>query len=187
MKRWSISLGAVALIAATLPFLNGTPVMASLQQAGAAIAERLQRPEVKLNLAVEKQAVIVNEQGQKQVKWNALQGKALVEPGNVLRYSLTGKNAGDLPAQGIELTQPIPKGTKFVLNSATTNSAGQITYSIDNGKTFVEAPTVTVTLADGKTVERPAPAEAYTHVRWNLAKDLNPQAALMAAYQVEVR
>ncbi|MCU0550337.1 MAG: hypothetical protein MUC48_13390 [Leptolyngbya sp. Prado105] len=187
MKRWSISLGAVALMAATLPLLNGTPVMASLQQAGAAIAQRLQRPEVKLDLSVEKQAVNVNAQGQKQVKWAALQGNAVVEPGNVLRYSLNGKNAGDIPAQGIELTQPIPQRTKFVLNSATTNNAGKITYSIDNGKTFVEAPTVKVTLADGKIVDRPAPAEAYTHVRWNLSKDLNPQAALMASYQVEVR
>ena len=100
MKRWSISLGAVALVAATLPLLNGTPVMASLQQAGAAIAQRLQSPKVNINLAVEKQSVKVNAQGQKQVTWAALEDKAVVEPGNVLRYTLNGKNAGDLPAQG---------------------------------------------------------------------------------------
>ena len=187
MKRWSISLGAVALVAATLPLLNGTPVMASLQQAGAAIAQRLQSPKVNINLAVEKQSVKVNAQGQKQVTWAALEDKAVVEPGNVLRYTLNGKNAGDLPAQGIELTQPIPNRTKFVLNSATLTNPGKVTYSIDNGKTFVEAPTIKVTLADGKIVDRPAPAEAYTHVRMSLSKDLNPQAALLASYQVEVR
>jgi hypothetical protein len=58
---------------------------------------------------------------------------------------------------------------------------------VPNGKTFVEKPIVQVKLPDGKVEMRPAPAEAYTHVRWNFGSSVNPKTMMAASYQVRVQ
>jgi uncharacterized repeat protein (TIGR01451 family) len=184
-KRMSLALTTLVLLGA-VPIVTGTPVFASLKQAGEAIAQVLNRPEVKLNLSVEKQVVGQDQQGAKVVSWKALEGKATVNPGDVLRYIVKGQNAGDVAAKKLAVTQPIPKKTVFVLGSATDASRAKLTYSIDNGKSFVEKPMVQVKLPDGKVETRSAPAEVYTHVRWSFAQALNPKAAIDASYQVKV-
>ncbi|MBD2101036.1 DUF11 domain-containing protein [Leptolyngbya sp. FACHB-261] len=186
MKRLSISLGALVLIA-TIPFVGSTPVMASLQQAGQTIAQAVRRPQVRLNLSAEKQVVRVDAKGQRQISWEALSGSAVVHPSDVLRYTIRGANAGNEAARNLVFTQPIPQQTTYVLESATSASGAGLTYSIDNGKTFVEKPMIKVTLPNGRIEERPAPAEAYTHVRWNFREAVNPAAAINASYQVRVR
>jgi hypothetical protein len=74
-----------------------------------------------------------------------------------------------------------------VLNTATAQSPARIVYSIDGGKTFVAKPTVKVSLPDGKTEERPAPAEAYTHVRWLFDRELLPKTSSKVFYQVKLK
>jgi uncharacterized repeat protein (TIGR01451 family) len=185
-KKLLVGAGIAALVAAT-PFLNSTPVFASLKEAGAAIAQALKRPQVKLNLAVEKQVIAQDQTGQPKATWKALEGKASVTPGDVLRYVVTGQNAGESAAKNLVVTQPVSKGTVYVLGSATNENGAKTVYSIDNGKTFVEAPTVQVKLANGKLEEQPAPAEAYTHIRWKFSKSFDPAAMVKAAYQVKVR
>ena len=191
MKRLSIaaSLGAIALIA-TVPFVGGSPVFAKLQNAGMVIAQNTQRqPQVKLNLGAEKQVVTKDQQGKQKVTWQAVQGNVSVQPGDVLRYTLSGTNSSDRPIKNLAVTQPIPKGTMYILNSATVeqNKGAKISYSIDNGKSFVKKPTVQVKLANGKVETKPAPAEAYTQVRWNFGGAVAPKAAMKATYQVKVR
>jgi uncharacterized repeat protein (TIGR01451 family) len=186
MKRWSIALGAVAVVAAT-PFLTSAPVMASLQKAGEAIAQTLRRPEVKLNLSAEKQVVEKDVAGRTVTQWQPLQGKVSVYPGDVLRYTVAGQNKGETAAKKLAITQPIPKQMTYVLGSTTNTGNAKTVYSIDNGKNFVSQPTVQVTLPNGKVEERPAPAEAYTHVQWQFDNSLNPNADVKAAYQAKVR
>ena len=197
MKRFSIaSLSTLAVIAA-IPFISELPVSASLKQWGTAYAQASvtaiaqnvqQQPQVQLSLTADKKMVQKDPEGKPQVTWQALQGKVVVQPGDVLRYTVSGANNSDRSVKSMAFTQPIPQRTVYVLNSATTaNNAAQITYSIDNGKSFVAKPTVQVKLADGKIETRPAPAELYTHIRWQFGSNVNPKAAVNGAYQVQVR
>ncbi|MBE9028860.1 DUF11 domain-containing protein [filamentous cyanobacterium LEGE 11480] len=184
MKRISkrLSIGVLAAAAVTvLPFVS-QPVMASLQQAGETISQALQRPQVKLNLSAEKQVVQSDN-----TAWQALQGDVTVVPGDVLRYTVTGENAGQVAANKLVVTQPIPQKMTYRLDTATDTANANKRYSIDGGKTFTAQPMVEVTLPNGKTEMRPAPATAYTHVRWQFQNHLNPDAAMTASYEVTVR
>lgn len=191
MKRLNqlLGLGAIATILAT-PLIVSTPVWAQLQEVGQTVAQNLQRePQLQLQLSVAKSVVTTNVQGQPEVTWESLGGQATVQPGDVLRYTLAGQNTSDRPVRNLAVTQPIPAQMKYVLDSATVNqnAGAEITYSIDAGKTFVAEPVIEVTLPDGKVETRPAPAEMYTHVRWDFNNAVSAGAMLNAAYQVEVR
>jgi uncharacterized repeat protein (TIGR01451 family) len=184
MKRFSIGLSILAL-AALVPFATNTPVLANLQQAGAAIVKNVLQPKVQLALGAEKQVKSVDAQGKAQTTWQALKGEVTVHPGDVVRYTLTGENAGEKPAANLVLTQPVPAQTSYQLKSARANGA-KLTYSIDGAKSFSAQPMVKVTLANGKTELQPAPASAYTHVRWDYSESLAPMAAVRASYDVAV-
>jgi uncharacterized repeat protein (TIGR01451 family) len=183
-RRLSIGLSILA-VAAAVPFISGTPVLAELQQAGSSIVKNILAPKVKLNLGAEKKVTSVDAQGKQQISWKALDGAA-VQPGDVLRYTLVSENAGDKAAKDLKLTQPIPAQTLYTLDSAKANGAA-LTYSIDGGKTFVEKPMVTVKLASGQEVQKPAPASSYTHIRWDYSNSLAPLATVRAAYEVAVK
>jgi uncharacterized repeat protein (TIGR01451 family) len=103
-----------------------------------------------------------------------------------LRYSLKGANKGQQPLSNLVLTQPVPGGMVFQLNSAS-NPGGQVVYSIDGGKSYVAKPMVSVALPNGKTEMRPAPAEAYTHLRWQLSQSLSAGTMVDLSYEVRVR
>lgn len=188
MKRqFALGLGIAAVIL-TIPFASKLPVVSGLFNSDVAIAKSMQHPKVALNLMGEKQVISKDAQGKETVSWQS-SNQLAVQAGDVLRYRLMGKNEGDRPVKNLTLNQPIPQGTVFVLKSAKAASSqtAQITYSIDSGRSFVAAPTVQVKLADGKVETRPAPAEAYTHIRWNLAGTLAAKAPVNAEYQVKVR
>ncbi|MBW4638746.1 MAG: DUF11 domain-containing protein [Gloeocapsa sp. UFS-A4-WI-NPMV-4B04] len=183
MKR--IAIGILAVIA-TAPFVS-QPVLA-LREAGTVVAQNTQsQPKVALRLGAEKKIVRKNPQGKPQVGWQTLQGNVVVQPGDTLRYVVTGKNNSNAAVRNFVVTQPIPKQTTYVLNSVTAKNKAKVTYSINNGKTFVEKPTVQVKLANGKVQTRPAPAEAYTHVRWKFEQPIAPTAVVNGTYQVRVR
>jgi uncharacterized repeat protein (TIGR01451 family) len=184
MKRFSIGLSVLAL-AALVPFATNTPVLANLQQAGEAIVKSVLQPKVQLALGAEKQVKSVDAKGAEQIAWQPLKGSVTVHPGDVIRYTLTGENAGEKPAANLVLTQPVPAQTVYQLKSARANGA-KLTFSIDGGKVFSAQPMVKVKLADGKEELQPAPASAYTHVRWDYSESLAPMAAVRASYDVAV-
>jgi uncharacterized repeat protein (TIGR01451 family) len=189
MKRLSIAgIGAIAIIA-TVPFVSSVPGLTALHNIGDAIAQTVAPAKVNLRLTAEKKEVQKDSQGKQQVVWKSLQGNVVVQPGDVLRYTVTGENASARPVKKLSLMQPIPKQTKYVLNSVTVpqNVGAKVVFSIDGGKSFVEKPTVQVKLPNGTVETRPAPAEAYTHVRWNFANPLAPATKVNASYEVEVR
>lgn len=191
MKRLHqvLGLGAIAFVV-TAPFFSEMPVFASWHQAGTAIAQNVKpKTPVQLNLSAEKQVTQVDAQGKQRITWKPLQGQVVVNPGDVLRYTVTGANHGDRPIKNLVVNQPIPQGMIYALGSATasTNSTTKITYSIDKGTSFVEKPTVQVKLANGKVETKPAPAEAYTNIRWTFASAVSPKKTVKAMYQVKVR
>ncbi|NEO38341.1 MAG: DUF11 domain-containing protein [Moorea sp. SIOASIH] len=187
MKRSSIlGLGAIALIVA-VPFVGKTPVLAGLQEAGEVIVQNIMRPKVQLKLVAKKKIVEVDTEGKENITWQALENKAIVKPGDTLRYTVKGENAGEVEADNLMVTQPIPRATMYILDSASNSNGATITYSIDNGETFIEQPTIEVTLEDGTVETRPAPASVYTHVRFEFPEALDPKAVLEASYDVTVR
>lgn len=189
MKRISIaSLGAVALIAGAA-FSSQIPVVANVFEGGAAIAQNAKKSQVQLRLEAAKKVVQKDAQGNPKVSWQGLNDGARVQPGDVLRYSVTGANNGNKAVKNLAINQPIPSGMTYVLNSATVNSnaGAKITYSIDNGKTYVKNPTVQVKLPNGEVETRPAPDTAYTHIRWKFGDSVPAKAAVEGTYQVKVR
>ena len=140
---------------------------------------------VQLRLQAEKQIVITDETGTQKTTWQTLPASAVVQPGDIIRYSLRGENSTSSPVNNFVLTQPIPQQTVYILNSATGLQA-KITYSIDNAKTYLANPTLQETLPDGTIQTKPAPAEAYTHIRWEFTKPVNP-AEIDATYQIKVK
>lgn len=188
MKRsFLIGLGAVALLVSS-SFATELPAIANLLPQIKVAQNTQVKAQVQLNLAAAKKIVEQTSDGKQQVSWQSLQGNVTVQPGDVIRYTVTGANKGDRPASNLVVTQPIPSQTAYILNSsATINNTATVTYSIDNGKTFVAKPTVQVKLADGKVETRPAPAEAYTHVRWKFTNAIAAKSTVSAAYQVRVK
>jgi uncharacterized repeat protein (TIGR01451 family) len=156
----------------------------------AAVAQRSpQAAPVELELSAEKRQVIKDDAGQEKIVWQALKEAATVVPSDTLRYSLVAKNNSQQAMRNLVIPQPIAKGMVYVIGSATVpqNAGANVTFSIDNGKTFVAKPMVTVKRPDGKVETIPAPAETYTHIRWHFGETLPPQSTLQASYQVRVK
>ncbi len=185
-KRWYAGLGALALVA-TIPFASNTPVLANLEQAGEAIVQAIKRPDVRLELSAAKRTIIKDRDGKDQTIWQNLGDKAVVQPGDILRYTIQGENKGTKAAKNLVFTQPIPRGTVYELNSAKSYNGAEITFSIDNGQTFVAKPTIKETLPNGEIKYKPAPADAYTNIRWKFNSSINPEGKTTATYQLKVR
>ncbi|MCF2149581.1 DUF11 domain-containing protein [Desmonostoc muscorum LEGE 12446] len=179
-------LGAFALIA-TVPFLGQFPGVANIWHLESAYAQNIKtQAQIQLRLEAEKQVIAQDQQGKQSQKWEPLKGQAVVRPGDVLRYTLSGENKGDRPVKNLTLNQAIPKGMVYVLKSANVTNNGRITYSIDGGRSFVENPTVKVTVPNGKVETKPAPAIAYTHIRLQVSS-VAAKTTVKATYQTQVR
>ncbi|WP_375510450.1 hypothetical protein [uncultured Nostoc sp.] len=178
--------GAIALIA-TVPFVNQVPGVSSLWHSTSAIAQNVKpQGQLQLRLEAEKQVVAQDQQGKQSKKWEPLKGQAVVRPGDVLRYTLSGENTSDRPVKNLVLNQPIPKGMVYVLKSVSAANNTKVTYSIDGGRSFVENPTVKVTLPDGKVETKPAPANVYTHIRLQVPL-VAAKTTVKTTYQTQVR
>ena len=185
LKRLSVAAGAaIALIG--VPLVSGSPVLANLQRAGESIIAAIQGADVELQLVAEKKVVTTNAEGEEVVAWQDLGAKAQVLPGDTLRYSVAGKNIGDKGAENLVINQDIPEGMVYVLASAQTASNASVTFSIDDGQTFVANPTIQVQQPDGSLLEQPAPAEMYTDVKWEFENTLTPELGVDASYEVQI-
>ena len=107
-------------------------------------------------------------------------------PGDLIEYRLAFTNITDGAVSRVVLNDPIPAGLVFVPGSVTASREDVVVdYSIDGGASWSEQPVVEVEV-DGQTVLRPAPAEAFTHVRWTVAGEVNPGAQLFARFRARV-
>lgn len=110
----------------------------------------------------------------------------LAYPGDVVRYRLTFTNVVGRPVRGVVLSNTIPAGTRIVPGSeSATRADARREYSIDGGRTFSAQPTEEVTV-DGRRVQRPAPPERYTHVRWTVGGTVEENATVVAEFEVRV-
>lgn len=159
-----------------------------LQSAFAQTLQPTAKTPVELQLTAARKSVSKNEKGETVVTWKPLGNQTAVNPGDVLRYTVTGKNNGDKPTKNLVIVQPIPKQTVYNLNSAGFGQGtGTISFSLDQGKNFLEKPVVKVKLANGTVETRPAPAKFYTHIRWKFTQPIAAQQVVTSTYDVTVR
>jgi uncharacterized repeat protein (TIGR01451 family) len=158
------------------------------------VAQAQQQQSLVLALAAHKRTTRTNILGQPEVVWESLEGGLLrpaprVQPGDVVRYTISGNNQTEQPISGLVLTDDIPPNAVYIMNSAAVEGGGKaiVTYSIDSGRTYNANPTITVTLPDGKQEVRPAPANLYTHVRWTFQSPVAARSTLSGVYQVRVQ
>ena len=96
----------------------------------------------------------------------------LVTPGENVIYALEFENDKAEPAGDIVLTMPIPSDIAYIEGSAETQMAS-LTYSADNGDSFLPRDAVMTIDADGSL--RPAKAEELTHIRWSVTEKIAPR------------
>ncbi len=190
ITRKQLSVMGIALTTAIgLVPLNGTPLLAqaanqAISQGSKAVQAVIAKPQINLNLAVDRQ-IQTTTNGKPTTQWQALDAKqAAVVPGNVLRYRLNASNVGNRVAKNFVITQPIPARTVFIGSSVSLSdkAAANVSYSVDQGKSFSAQPTITV-----KGQVQPAPTSAYTHLRIQLNNAIAPQSSIAAQYQVRVQ
>lgn len=187
MKYLLIPWIGTSLLLTTASFTTHVPGVVSWWQSSSAVAQSPQQQKaLQLLLEAEKQVLTKDQQGKQKVTWQALKGQAVVQSGVVLRYTLKAENKSDRPVKNLTLNQPIPKGMMYVLKSTTVTNNAKITYSIDGGRSFIENPTVKVTLPNGKVATQPAPASAYTNLRFQLPL-VAVKTTVKATYQTQVR
>lgn len=107
-----------------------------------------------------------------------------VVPGKDVIYTLVFENTGTLPGNDIVIQNPIPEHTVYKVGTAGGDDT-RISYSVDGGKNFASADTLTVTEADGST--RQATASDYTTIRWEYIKPLPPGEKSSVEFRVVLR
>ncbi|PLY06792.1 MAG: hypothetical protein C0624_04085 [Desulfuromonas sp.] len=123
--------------------------------------------QIKLETIVEREILVDTPEG-KQVSYLATNE---VEPGDTLRITLSYSNTGDETADDVKLDNPIPEGTEYIVDSATSVGVESLLFSIDKGATY-QSPTLLtyeVSNVDGSIEKRIASAGEYTHIRWMLS------------------
>ncbi|MEA5516511.1 hypothetical protein [Nodularia sp. UHCC 0506] len=187
MKRVYIAtIGAISLMI-TAPFMGQILGVNSLFQLESAIAQNVNKQsQMQLQLVAEKQIETQDQEGKKIKKWEALKNQQVVQPGDILRYTLRGENKSDRQLKNLTLNQPIPKQMIYVLKSVDAPQNTTITYSIDNGRSFVANPTIKVTLSDGRVETKAAPANLYTHIRLKVPS-IAAKSTFQASYKTQIR
>ncbi len=135
---------------------------------------------IELHLVVKEEIVSQNAQGKKVL---SLVEPTSVIPGDMIVYTTHYHNTGKETADNVVITTPIPKETALVNGSAAVENA-TVSYSIDGGNHFDAPSNLIVTESRGKT--RPATANDYTHIRWQL-RHLAPTAHGSVAFHAKVR
>jgi uncharacterized repeat protein (TIGR01451 family) len=183
---------AIGLSLATLSLLALNPIAAvakaPTEPTAQTAAQAAAQPKVELQLTADRQVMVKEPNGQTKTTWQPIGGSnTKVGSGDVIRYTLVGQNKGNSAARNLVFNQPIPAGTRYSLQSAKLiNSPAEVLFSIDGGKTYSAAPKVKVTQG-GRLVEQPAPADAYSHIRFRINQELTPKGTVRAEYLVTVK
>lgn len=122
------------------------------------------QPKVDITVKAEKE-VTVTAKGKQVKKRLAAKG---VQPGEEIIYTLTYANTGTEAAKDVTISDPIPAGTAYIPGSA--SETGDLTFSIDKGKTFKKPTLLTYELkgSDGRPVKKAATPDDYTDIRWTI-------------------
>ncbi|MBU5612069.1 DUF11 domain-containing protein [Geomonas azotofigens] len=122
------------------------------------------QPKVTISIKAEKE-VSVTAKGKAVKKRVAAKG---VQPGEEIIYTLNYVNSGTEAAKNVVISDPVPAGTQYIPGSA--SETGELTFSIDKGKTFKKPTLLTyeVKAGTGKSEKKVASPDEYTDVRWTI-------------------
>lgn len=82
-------------------------------------------------------------------------------------FSLRFRYEGEEPAEGLRIVQAVPEGMHYLAGTATGPGA-EVRFSVDGGRSFRPAESLTVTEPGPETAQKPAVAADYSHIRWDL-------------------
>ena len=109
------------------------------------------------------------------------------EPGQVIEYRTVFSNSGDTAIGGLAVVGPVPAGTRYLGNSATSDVPHVFEASIDDGASWHSEPLMRrVAQPDGSEQEEVVPPEEYTHVRWRTLEPLAVNGSQEYHYRVFV-
>ena len=122
------------------------------------------QPKVTITIKAEKE-VSVTAKGKQVKKRIAAKG---VQPGDEIIYTLSYLNSGTDAAKDVVISDPIPAGTSYIPGSA--SELGDLTFSIDKGKSFKKPTLLTYELkgSAGKMEKKVATPDEYTDIRWTI-------------------
>jgi len=167
MQARPITLVRLLLLTATVPVLAAAPDTAP--------------PRLEVTVSVQREAVHVDASGRSTV---VLEPVKTANPGDVLVYRLHATNVGLGPAREAKIDDSIPTGTVLMPDSVGKN----VHASLDGGKTWQAFPaTIARKREDGQLERVPAPASAYTHLRWMLEDAVPPGGSAEVGFKVQVQ
>lgn len=103
----------------------------------------------------------------------------LLRQGQVVYYTVRITNQTTVPVRNVAVVQPVPANTAYIADSASGPGA-DVSFSVDGGRTFGPPESLTIEV-DG--VKQLAPADKYTHIRWQLRHALAPGATALARFR----
>ena len=110
-----------------------------------------------------------------------------VEPGQVIEYRTVYSNSGDSIISGLAVVGPVPPGTRYLGESASSDVTHEFEASIDGGTSWHNEPLVRmVRQPDGSDKEVVIPPQEYTHVRWKAADSIASNGSQEYRYRVFV-
>ena len=90
----------------------------------------------------------------------------MVKSGENFDWSIDSTNGGSASARNYRVVGQIPAGTVFVQGTAKSRDAAQVTFSIDNGKSFSAEPMIDEKQPDGSTKKVAAPVSMFTQLKF---------------------
>jgi len=132
---------------------------------------------VSLKMEVMEEVEVINQDGEKEIQYIAPES---VVPGDVVLYTIHYHNQADKPAEAVVITNQIPEHMKF-LSESKHGSDATIKFSINSGRSFHTPDKLFVTTEDGD--KRPATAQDYTNIEWQLNHPLDPGGKGIVGYR----
>ncbi|MBI5695389.1 MAG: DUF11 domain-containing protein [Nitrospirae bacterium] len=110
-----------------------------------------------------------------------------VAPGEVISYTITGKNSAKKQLKDIDVVGAIPRGTAYIDKSVKGPADGSVQFSFDGGKNYGKQPLKEkVKGPDGKVEEKVVPVSRYTNIKV-VAGRLEAGKEFSFSYRVQVK
>ena len=106
-----------------------------------------------------------------------------VVSGDQIIYTLEVRNTAASTVHGPTVTYAVPAHVRYVADSAVGPGA-EVSFSVDGGRNFDSPENLEIPTAHGL---RPAAAQDYTHIRWQLANDLKANSVAFVRFRAFVK
>ena len=107
-----------------------------------------------------------------------------VVPGDRLFYTLEVRNTDTAMIAAPAVTYPVPEHMEYVADSAV-GPAAEVSFSVDDGRSYDSPEKLQVRTPEGAL--RAAVAADYTHIRWQLKKNLKGHAVAFVRFRAIVK